>query len=328
MTISVNTAGMSHARSLIAAGKVNTSADWSFSAEDGNAMLGANGDNWSAYGMMHLAVDSEADRATKEHYKYPFGKGGQVYRSGVIAIRQRAGQQGQTNVFDAAGTLLELIDGEKKSMEKKSHDCRFELKAIHDDGTFEGYGSVFNVKDSYDDIVVKGAFAESLTAHSAKGSMPALLWQHDSDEPIGVYTEMREDDTGLYVKGQLALKTQRGAEAYELLKMKAISGMSIGYVTREDSYDRETGVNTLKKLDLWEVSLVTFPANTEARVSGVKSIDDLKSAEQYLRDAGLSRKEATAFVSRMKGLLLRDADNGEMKAIADALKERATAIPL
>lgn len=213
-------------------------------------------------------------------------------------------------------------------MKHKHLDVAFNVKAVSDDGTFEGYGSVFNVKDSYDDIVVKGAFADSLTTHASKGSMPALLWQHDSDEPIGVYTEMREDDTGLYVKGQLALKTQRGAEAYELLKMKAISGMSIGYVTREDSYDRVTGVNTLKKLDLWEVSLVTFPANTEARVSGVKSIDDLKSAEQYLRDAGLSRKEATAFVSRMKGLLLRDADNGEMKAIADALKQRATAIPL
>lgn len=212
-------------------------------------------------------------------------------------------------------------------MKHKHMDVAFNVKAVSEDGTFEGYGSVFNVKDSYDDIVVKGAFADSLATHSSKGSMPALLWQHDSDEPIGVYIEMREDDTGLYVKGQLALKTQRGAEAYELLKMKAISGMSIGFVTREDSYDRVTGVNTLKKLDLWEVSLVTFPANTEARVSGVKSIDDLKSAEQYLRDAGLSRKEATTFVSRVKGLLLRDADNGEMKALAEALKQRATAIP-
>lgn len=212
-------------------------------------------------------------------------------------------------------------------MKHKHMDVAFNIKAVSDDGTFEGYGSVFNVKDSYDDIVVKGAFADSLMMHGAKGSMPALLWQHDSDEPIGVYTEMREDDTGLYVKGQLALKTQRGAEAYELLKMKAISGMSIGYVTREDSFDRVTGINTLKKLDLWEVSLVTFPANTEARVSGVKSIDDLKSAEQYLRDAGLSRKEATAFVSRMKGLLLSDSDNGEMKVLAAALKQRASAIP-
>lgn len=216
-------------------------------------------------------------------------------------------------------------------MKYKHLDVAFEIKAVSDTGAFEGYGSVFNVKDSYDDIVVKGAFVDSLAVHSAKGSMPALLWQHNSDEPVGVYVEMREDDTGLFVKGQLALKTQRGAEAYELLKMKAISGMSIGYVTREDSYDRVTGVNTLKKLDLWEVSLVTFPANTEARVSGVKSVEegvtDLKTAEQYLRDAGLSRQEAKTFVSRMKGMLLREADNGEMKSLADLLKQRASAIP-
>lgn len=211
-------------------------------------------------------------------------------------------------------------------MKHKHMDVAFNIKAVSEDGAFEGYGSVFNVKDSYDDIVVKGAFVDSLMMHGAKGSMPALLWQHDSDEPIGVYTEMREDDTGLYVKGQLALKTQRGAEAYELLKMKAISGMSIGYVTREDSYDRVTGVNTLKKLDLWEVSLVTFPANTEARVSGVKSIEEMKNlgdAESRLRDAGFSKTEATAFVSRVKRLGRGDPDedNG-VKALREAVERR------
>ena len=211
-------------------------------------------------------------------------------------------------------------------MKHKHMDVTFNIKAVSDDGTFEGYGSVFNIKDSYDDIVVKGAFADSLMTHGAKGSMPALLWQHDSDEPIGVYTEMHEDDTGLHVRGQLALKTQRGAEAYELLKMKAISGMSIGYVTREDSYDRVTGVNTLKKLDLWEVSLVTFPANTEARVSGVKSIEAMKNlgdAESRLRDAGFSKTEATAFVSRVKRLGRGDPDedNG-VKALREAVERR------
>lgn len=334
MTITVNTAGMSHARSLIAAGKVNTASDWSFSADDGNALLGPNGDNWTAYGQMHLALDSEADDTTKDHYKYPFGKGGQVYRSGLIAIRQRAGQQGQTNVFDAAGTLLELIDG-KKSMEKKSRDCKFEIKAIDEFGVFEGYGSVFGVKDSYNDIVLPGAFSASLATHKKNGTMPALLWQHDSDDLIGVYLEMREDSVGLYVKGRLALKTEKGNDAYELMRMYAESGqslgLSIGYVTESDEYDSTTGITKLTAIDLWEVSVVTFPANASARVTGVKSVEeiaDLKSAEQYLRDAGLSRKEATAFVSRMKGLLLRDADNGEMKAIADALKQRAAAIPL
>jgi len=204
-------------------------------------------------------------------------------------------------------------------------DFGFELKSINETGVFEGYGSVFGVKDSYSEIVAPGAFAETLEKHKSAGTMPALLWQHRSGEPIGVYTSMSEDNIGLKVSGQLALKTSRGAEAYELLKMGAISGLSIGFMPREDSYDKLTGITTLKKVDLWETSLVTFPANDSARVQGVKSIEtieDLKSAEQYLRDSGLSRREAVAFIARVKGLGQRDAEEGEMKQIVEALKRR------
>jgi len=210
-------------------------------------------------------------------------------------------------------------------MNTKHLDFGFELKALNEDGTFSGYGSVFGVKDSYDEIVAPGAFADSLAAHKTAGSMPALLWQHRSGEPIGVYTSMEEDSIGLKVAGQLALKTVRGAEAYELLKMKAISGLSIGFITREDAFDRVTGVRTLKKVDLWETSLVTFPANEAARVQGVKSvelIEDLKSAEQYLRDAGMSRTEAKAFIARVKSLGPRDAGEDDMQALIQALKSR------
>lgn len=180
-------------------------------------------------------------------------------------------------------------------------DVPFKIKAVSDDGLFSGYGSVFNVVDSYKEVVVPGAFVESL-----QGRMPSLLWQHRSGEPIGVYTAVREDNVGLYVEGKLALKTARGAEAYELLKMGAISGLSIGFITREDSYDKVSGIRTLKKLDLWEVSLVTFPANDAARVSGVKQIENIKTladAERYLRDAGgLSRSQATGLLARLKAI--------------------------
>lgn len=209
-------------------------------------------------------------------------------------------------------------------MATKTLDFSFELKSIREDGAFEGYGSVFGVKDSYDEIVAPGAFADSLAAHKAAGTMPALLWQHRSGEPIGVYTEMSEDNVGLKVSGQLALKVARGAEAYELMKMKAISGLSIGFVTREDAYDRVTGIRTLKKVDLWEVSPVTFPANESARVQGVKSIETIESlrdAERHLRDSGMSRAEAVAFIGRIKSLSQRDADDG-MQQIVDALKRR------
>lgn len=197
-------------------------------------------------------------------------------------------------------------------------DVPFKIKAVSEDGLFSGYGSVFGVIDSYKEVVAPGAFAESLSQRT-----PALLWQHRSGEPIGVYSALREDQTGLYVEGKLALKTARGAEAYELLKMGAISGLSIGFVTRDDSYDRVTGIRTLKKVDLWEVSLVTFPANESARISGVKSIETIESladAEAFLRDAGgLSRREATAFVSRIKSLRGRgDPDElGELLALAN-----------
>jgi uncharacterized protein len=197
-------------------------------------------------------------------------------------------------------------------------DIPFQIKAVSEGGVFSGYGSVFNVVDSYKEVVVPGAFAESLG-----NKMPSLLWQHRSGEPVGVYTSVREDNVGLHVEGKLALKTVRGAEAYELLKMGAITGLSIGFVTREDSYDKVTGIRTLRKLDLWEVSLVTFPANDAARVSAVKSIDTLNSladAESYLREAGgLSRREAMALVSRIKTLHGR-SDSDELGKLAALIK--------
>ena len=136
-----------------------------------------------------------------------------------------------------------------------------------------------------------------------------------------MYSEVKEDAVGLHVEGKLALKTTRGAEAYELLKMGAISGLSIGFITREDSYDRVTGIRTLKKVDLWEVSLVTFPANDAARVAAVKSIESIKSfadAETFLREAGgLSKREAVAMLARIKSLQGRSESDelGELAAL-------------
>jgi len=211
----------------------------------------------------------------------------------------------------------------------KTLDFPFQLKALSEAGQFSGYGSVFGVKDTYDEVVAPGAFADSLAEQKANGRLPAMLWQHRSAEPLGVYTAMSEDSIGLKVEGQLALSTVRGAEAHVLLKMGALSGLSIGYRTREDSFDRVTGVLTLKKVDLWEVSLVTFPANDAARVQGVKTIEtieDLKSAEKYLRDAGFSRKEAVAFIARVKGFSQSDSDEGVIQNVAERLKRTAAVL--
>lgn len=190
-----------------------------------------------------------------------------------------------------------------------------QIKAAGDDGTVEGYGSVFGVRDNYDDVIAKGAFIDSLKSHKAAGTMPAMLWQHDADKPIGVWTEMVEDEKGLRIKGQLAMETVKGKEAHALLKMGALNGLSIGFMSKEWAYDRETEVRTLTAIDLWEVSLVTFPANEKARVTNVKaSPDDVAKAIKHLtaaiklHEAHMDGTEPTSDESQMKMMkMMKDA---------------------
>lgn len=208
-----------------------------------------------------------------------------------------------------------------------------QIKAAGDDGTVEGYGSVFGVRDDYDDVIAKGAFAASLAAHKAAGTMPAMLWQHDAAQPIGVWSEMVEDERGLKITGRLALDTTRGKEAFALLKMGALNGLSIGFMSKQWAYDRESEVRTLTEIDLWEVSLVTFPANTAARVTGVKSaVDEItapRDAERILREAGFSKSDATAYVSRVMrlGAERREADATAELILRVAKRTRETLIP-
>ena len=198
-----------------------------------------------------------------------------------------------------------------------------QIKAAGEDGTIEGYGSVFGVRDNYDDVIVAGAFQASLAAHRAAGTMPAMLWQHDATEPIGIWTEIVEDAKGLRMKGMLALDTARGKEAYALLKMGALNGLSIGFISKKWSYEGDLRI--LAEVDLWEVSMVTFPANEAARVTSVKSADDMsapKDAERILREAGFSKSDATAFVSRVMrmGEARSDSVNSTAKAMGAATR--------
>lgn len=208
---------------------------------------------------------------------------------------------------------------------KNGHEIRsfvFQVKATGDDGTVEGYGSVFGVKDSYDDVIANGAFTKSLSEHKSAGTMPAMLWQHDSSEPIGIWTEMVEDSKGLKIKGKLALDTVRGKEAHALLKLGALNGLSIGFVSKQWAYDKETDIRTLLEVDLWEVSLVTFPANGKSRITNVKAADvagvkTIRQAEKALRDAGFSDDAAKAFVAEVKRIAL---DERDAHGAADAMK--------
>lgn len=213
-------------------------------------------------------------------------------------------------------------------------DTPFEVKSVDDTGVFVGLGSVFGNVDFGNDVVAPGAFTKSLTDWTAKGRMPALLWQHRAGEPIGAYKSMQETPSGLLVTGQLALKTQRGAEAYELMKMGALSGLSIGGFSQKADYDQKTDIRTIKEFDLMEVSVVTFPMNDSARVAAVKSIEeigDLSGAESYLREAGgISRSEAKAMVSRIAAIARREVEDDrkstELNQVLQLLEKRRAAM--
>lgn len=186
----------------------------------------------------------------------------------------------------------------------KRLDVPLTIKAVSDSGEFEGYGSVFGNKDSHDDIVVAGAFAKSLSDWASKGRFPAMLWQHNMQEPIGVYTEMKEDENGLYVKGKLLIDDDPLAKrAHAHMKAGSLGGLSIGYRLDDWEYDSEKDAFILKEINLWEVSLVTFPANDEARISNVKSSFDRgetprpSEMERALREVGLSRSQAKSFMA-------------------------------
>ena len=189
-----------------------------------------------------------------------------------------------------------LLEEETDNVEdiKTFLDFKTELITTEDDGTFEGYGSVFNNTDLGNDVIKEGAFTKTLRKKGPKGVK--LLYQHKTDMPIGVFTEMKEDDYGLYVKGKLALGTQNGREAYELMKMGALDGLSIGFKVnpQEVAYDKRTGKRIIKELDLMEVSLVTFPMNPKAQIRSVKGEEiSIREWENGLREAfGLSRSES------------------------------------
>jgi len=155
-------------------------------------------------------------------------------------------------------------------MDIKHFACALQVKALAGDGVFSGYASVFNQVDQQNEIVEPGAFARTLRLASRQNRMPAMLWMHDPTMPIGLWLSLREDDNGLAVEGRLALRTQKGADAYELLKLGALTGLSIGYRVVESKIEPKRKARILTDVDLFEISLVTFPANEAARVNEVK----------------------------------------------------------
>jgi len=215
-------------------------------------------------------------------------------------------------------------------------ECGFiELKfagADEKEMLFEGYGAVFGNVDSGGDLIVKGAFKETIREAKATGQWPAMLSQHgglglsaDDMTPIGIWTDMEEDDKGLFMKGKLA-PTVRGIEMYTLMKMQprpAISGLSIGYrpIKWRMRSSPEEPRRTLEQVKLIETSPVTFPMNPMARVQSAKHVTGIRLAERALRDAGFSAASAKGIVARGFPSQEPQRDVGGLSDLADFARQ-------
>lgn len=205
----------------------------------------------------------------------------------------------------------------------KTLDLPLEVKELSDEGTFTGYGSTFGGIDRQLDKIAPGAFAKTLARHQKAGTAVPILWQHDPGEPIGVWDELAEDSRGLKGTGRLVLETARGREAHALLKAGALRGLSIGFETIKS--EPEGAIRVLKEIDLWEISLVTFPADPRAGVRTVKAnrIEEwaralrdgtpppIKEFEDILREAGVPKSMATAIASHGYAKAVRSESEGK-----------------
>lgn len=210
-------------------------------------------------------------------------------------------------------------------MNRKSFNL--EIKAVQEDGFFSGYGAVFGNVDWYNDVILHGAFQKSLQRWEEKGKMPPVLWNHNDGEPIGVYTNIYEDEKGLFVEGRLLIDdVPRAKSTHALLKAGAIDGLSIGYKTKKAN-QQTNGIRELIELDLGEISIVTVPANEESLITSVKSkleegeLPTLPEFEKFLRESGFSKSQATAIAGKGLRHLLSESEDErfQAKSISNAL---------
>ena len=195
------------------------------------------------------------------------------------------------------------------------------VKLLDDEqGTFEGYASVFNGVDAYGDTIAPGAYADTLKNRERPIRM---RWNHFGPV-IGKYEDIHEDEKGLFVRGSLTPGHSVARDVYASMKHGAVTGMSIGYIPKEWERDEEKGTTLLKRIDLIEISIVEEPADLGAQMASIKSaiedIENIRDLEAFYRDGmGLSGSAAKALVGRCKTVLSRDAsqeNNGASEMLA------------
>ena len=205
-------------------------------------------------------------------------------------------------------------------------DCQLEVKEIDADGRIVGYAAVYGNVDRGGDVILPGAFAKSCERNRVEGYRPKMLWQHDPSQVIGVWDTITEDSKGLLTQGRVLSKVAKGAEVLELLRAKAIDGLSIGYKTIDaEMRPTERGaIREIKEAELWETSVVTFPMNTEATVTDVKQLQSPREVERLLIKSGVPSRFAKllslyGFEGAMARLNKESRDEAEAKATQEAI---------
>lgn len=225
-----------------------------------------------------------------------------------------------------------MINSKSHNLATEQKRLSMPLNEVLQDGTFSGYASLFNKVDLGNDKVMKGAFRASLAGRGSTGVR--MLFQHDPSEPIGTWDIIREDDRGLFVKGRITEASSRGKEVLGLMRAGAIDGLSIGFRTTKAQSDKKTGIRTILKADLWEISIVTFPMLPQARVDQVKSqtlrlgrqLPSIREFERWLtQDAGLTRSEARTVIGKGFSTLAGKQDAASNHAISLVGKIRLAA---
>lgn len=220
------------------------------------------------------------------------------------------------------------MGNENLQCELKFTDVRPNAAAA--DGTFTGYASLFGITDLAKDRVAKGAFQKSLVARGISGVR--MLFQHDPNSVIGLWTDIHEDARGLRVKGQLNLEVARAREVLALMRDKALDGLSIGFRTVRSRKEMGSSVRTILEADLWEISVVTFPMLPSARVSDVKAAAPFPTTREFemwlRRDAGLSRSEARGVIARGFATVRREREAADSTEAMLAGRMRHAAVRL
>jgi len=333
MAIKVNSKGVSHAKSLIKAGKVDKTSEWSFDAEDGNKILGDG--NWSEYANWFLAIDTEAKEETKERYKFPYGKNGKVYRRGVIAAKQRAAQHGYDNIAQIADELLQMIDKEEKSFKLPIQTRTFEIRQSDIDKDRRTVSLSFSSEEPVErwygvEILDHSQGAVDLSRIKKAG---ALLINHDPRDQVGVIEEVYLDQADR--KGRAIVRFGRSAKAEEIFQ-DVLDGIrknvSVGYVVKEMKFEKQENGMDWYRVTRWiplEISLVSIPAdatvgvgrNFETEVKIIKEVTQNGAEEKKQEET--KQEEKREKIKELKEVKMEDIKKEileqEQKRVAEIL---------